>query len=271
MSKLNELGYLGARSGPPGDHPFFSQGAYKIGFTTTYEIPHSPPRPSNDWTEAQTRGNVADRAFFWKAKREWAVVMSHHEGEVDAQHLEWAIDEIASDPEIWIARFDEVLAFLGAFFVDVGYPLDPSNGTCSAWIHGLEPDRAKYVVVTAYNAWLQESGWSAEVVLPALSVSVAAPAFESVGAATLRVIPNPFRESTSVEFVASRAGRAQVEIWNLQGRRVRELDLGWIAAGPARFTWDGRADSRRPVASGVYWLRVHAGDETRTARVSVVR
>jgi hypothetical protein len=172
MSKLNELGYLGARSGPPGSLPFYSQGAYKIGFTTTFEVPHSFPRPSNAWTEAQTRNQIAARIPIWKANHEWTVLMSHNESEVDAQHLEWTIDTIAADPQIWIARFDEVMEYLVSYFTDVGYPIDPATGTCGGWIHGLDPAQSRYVVVTAYNPALEESGWSAEIIVPPFGAGV---------------------------------------------------------------------------------------------------
>ncbi len=66
MSKLNELGYLGARSGGIGEQPFFSEGAFKIGFTTTYEVPHSYPRPVNAWSEATTRATYLTRMAQWK-------------------------------------------------------------------------------------------------------------------------------------------------------------------------------------------------------------
>jgi peptidoglycan/xylan/chitin deacetylase (PgdA/CDA1 family) len=270
MSTLNELGYLGARSGGLGAQPYYSQGAYKIGFNTTYEAPLAAVSPANGWTESQTRSTIATRMATWKANREWAVLMKHHEGELDAQHVEWIVDTIAADPDVWIAPFDEVMEYLSSFAVDVGYPLDPLSGTCSARIHGLEPTETCYVVVTAYDAALSESGWSGEVVIGP-HPAVGAPAVAASGALALRALPNPFSRVTTIEFSAGRAGPARAEVWNLAGRRVREIDLGWIAAGPARFDWDGRGDAAQRLGSGVYWVRVQAAETAGSGRVLLLR
>ena len=61
------------------------------------------------------------------------------------------------------------------------------------------------------------------------------------------------------------------EIWDLRGRRVRSLDLGWVAAGPNRFEWDGRDEAHRELAAGVYWYRIRSGNESQQGRVLVVR
>ena len=77
--------------------------------------------------------------------------------------------------------------------------------------------------------------------------------------------------STSIEFSARSPGVGRVEIWDLAGRRVRSLDLGWVAAGPNRFAWDGRSEARQPLAAGVYWYRIQAGREAQNGRVLLVR
>jgi flagellar hook assembly protein FlgD len=62
-----------------------------------------------------------------------------------------------------------------------------------------------------------------------------------------------------------------VHFWDLAGRRVRELDLGWVAAGPVRFSWDGRGEIRSPLSSGTYWYRIETGQETQSGRVVYLR
>jgi hypothetical protein len=91
----------------------------------------------------------------------------------------------------------------------------------------------------------------------------------------LSVGPNPFRASTRVSFRVP-AGRAwEAVVFDLQGRRVRELGSGDAAGGAGgggRATtrsWDGRDDGGSPVAGGIYWVRVRT-DAGSTA-VPVVR
>jgi flagellar hook assembly protein FlgD len=84
-------------------------------------------------------------------------------------------------------------------------------------------------------------------------------------------MPNPFSTSTSVEFSARSPGLGRVDIWDVAGRRVRTLDLGWVAAGPSRFSWDGRGEACRPLVGGVYWYRIRTADESQTGRVLLVK
>lgn len=273
MSKLNELGYLGARSGPIGDQPFFSEAAFKIGFTSTYEVPHAFPRPSNAWSEATTRSTYLARMVTWKQNREWSVLMAHHEAEVDSLHLEWTIDTIASDPQIWIARFDEVMEYLSQFYVDVGHPVDGSGQVAAAWLNGLPEHEDRYVVITAYNDALQESGWSAEIEIPAFSTGTPAPeTAAAIEVPSMRAIPNPFDSATTIEFEARTAGPTHAEVWNLEGRRVRSFDLGTLTAGRQRFAWDGRTDSGERLAAGIFWVRVTSpGGTVSTGKVTLLR
>ena len=272
MSMLNALGYLGARSGPVGVLPFFSTATYQMHFTSTYEVPHSYPRPSNAWSEGTTRSTFLSRIATWKANHEWTVLMAHNEGEVDAQHLEWTIDTIASDPQVWIARFDEVLDYLETFATDVGYPVDGA-GNGAAWIHGLNPSINTYAVMTAYNASWQESAWSQEITIPPYESETAAPEPAAANISFVpRAYPNPFDSETQIEFQAAREGRAHAEIWNLSGRRVRMMELGSVQRGMQRFAWDGRDMAGAKAGAGVYWVRIEVeGEASPVGKVTLLR
>jgi flagellar hook assembly protein FlgD len=57
----------------------------------------------------------------------------------------------------------------------------------------------------------------------------------------------------------------KVEVYDLSGRRVRLLE------GSGFVEWDGRNEERSDVASGVYLLRIRAGDAEDVRKVAVVR
>ena len=67
--------------------------------------------------------------------------------------------------------------------------------------------------------------------------------------------PNPFRTSTEISFALSRAGKSDVSVYDLSGRRVRVLERGERAAGPARVTWDGRGMTGARLPAGLYLVR----------------
>jgi hypothetical protein len=64
------------------------------------------------------------------------------------------------------------------------------------------------------------------------------------------------RQGTSVvRFSVAKAGRVQVSIYDVTGRKVRNLADRVFPAGESRLEWDGTDDSGSKVARGVYFVR----------------
>lgn len=87
-------------------------------------------------------------------------------------------------------------------------------------------------------------------------------------------VPNPFRGATAIVFVIPSGveGRAAaLDIFDVSGRKVRELVQD--AARPGRYEaiWNGRNDAAEAVQAGTYFCRLRCGDEVRTTRVVLVR
>jgi hypothetical protein len=70
------------------------------------------------------------------------------------------------------------------------------------------------------------------------------------------VSPSPFRESATLSFGLSRAGLVELEIFSVDGRRVRTLAHEPRTAGEYRIAWDGRSDAGQPVNAGIYYVRL---------------
>ncbi|MGD8395413.1 MAG: FlgD immunoglobulin-like domain containing protein, partial [Candidatus Eiseniibacteriota bacterium] len=88
------------------------------------------------------------------------------------------------------------------------------------------------------------------------------------------VAPNPLlRGLSEILFeVPSGARSIDVAIYDATGRRVRSLASGRLEPGRMRLTWDGREPSGRPVASGIYFVRLAIdGGAVETRRLVVVR
>ncbi|MEL6822774.1 MAG: FlgD immunoglobulin-like domain containing protein, partial [Calditrichota bacterium] len=64
--------------------------------------------------------------------------------------------------------------------------------------------------------------------------------------------PNPFNPETTIQFELSAAGNFQLVIFDVLGRRVRELVNENLASGSFQVRWDGRDDLGREVSSGIY-------------------
>jgi hypothetical protein len=64
------------------------------------------------------------------------------------------------------------------------------------------------------------------------------------------------RQGTSVvRFSVSKAGRVQVSIFDVTGRKVRNLADRVFPAGESQLQWDGTDDAGSKVARGVYFVR----------------
>ncbi len=83
--------------------------------------------------------------------------------------------------------------------------------------------------------------------------------------------PNPFNPSTTIRFTLETGGIAEIDVFDPSGRLVTGLASGFYSAGIHETSWDGRDAEGRPVASGVYFYRLRAGDVVETRRMVLVR
>ena len=69
--------------------------------------------------------------------------------------------------------------------------------------------------------------------------------------------PNPFNPAVVIPLdLATDAAGVSLSVYDVLGRRVRQLWQGPLGAGAHRFTWDGRDEVGKGVAAGVYIYKV---------------
>lgn len=84
--------------------------------------------------------------------------------------------------------------------------------------------------------------------------------------------PNPFTGSTSLSYRVSGSGeQVRIAVFDLTGRRVRELVNAFQPGGEHAMTWDGRADDGHRVRPGMYFIRGTIGTLPMGFRVAVVQ
>ena len=83
--------------------------------------------------------------------------------------------------------------------------------------------------------------------------------------------PNPFNGAIHVGVQVGTDLPAQLTVFDLLGRPIRTLQEIRPGIEAAQRSWDATDDDGRPVASGVYLLRLQAGDEAVFRRVALVR
>jgi hypothetical protein len=72
-------------------------------------------------------------------------------------------------------------------------------------------------------------------------------------------------------FALPRAAHVRLEVVDAQGRLLREVFAGDLAAGVRSAAWDGCGADGRPVAAGLYFAVVRAGGAAQTRRIAVIR
>lgn len=86
-----------------------------------------------------------------------------------------------------------------------------------------------------------------------------------------RNFPNPFNPTTTISFDIAKAGSVKLNVYNVKGQLVRRLHNGDLASGNHRVVWNGRDESNRPVASGVYYYRLETRDYTKTNKMLLMK
>lgn len=84
--------------------------------------------------------------------------------------------------------------------------------------------------------------------------------------------PNPARHATAWRYGLPRLADVRLTLYSPDGRLVRTVvENTGQAAGFYRAAWDGNDDRGRPVAAGVYLVRLESGRQQRTQKVLWVR
>ena len=144
---------------------------------------------------------------------------------------------------------------------------------------GLSPEKAADLPFTAkeVQGWIRDAkatGIDAHditVLEQLLSAVMRTPPKKTV---LLANYPNPFNPETWIPYQLSEAAEVTVTIHASDGKRVHLLELGQVPAGiyqtkGSAAYWDGRNALNEPVASGVYFYTLTAGDFSATRKMVI--
>jgi hypothetical protein len=78
--------------------------------------------------------------------------------------------------------------------------------------------------------------------------------------------PNPFNARTTIEYRLSGESVVTIDIYDIQGRKVKTFDEGMRSAGEHQVVWDANGQ-----ASGTYFCRIKAGDFTESRKMLLLK
>lgn len=91
------------------------------------------------------------------------------------------------------------------------------------------------------------------------------------GTRLVAAVPNPFNPKTEIRLHLDEPADLRLRIYDAAGRQVRTLDRRGLGAGEQAIAWNGLDDTGRPVASGVYFVRMQAGATSDGLRVVLLK
>jgi uncharacterized repeat protein (TIGR01451 family) len=83
--------------------------------------------------------------------------------------------------------------------------------------------------------------------------------------------PNPFNPETEISFSLPERAEVSLVIYNVLGEKVRTLVNGEMSAGTHTISWKGTDEAGNPVASGIYFYKLSAGDLTATKKMVLTK
>jgi len=84
-------------------------------------------------------------------------------------------------------------------------------------------------------------------------------------------LPNPFAASTEIKFALPESEAISLEVFDIQGRKVRTLVRAKRASGTHLATWDGLSDLHVAVPSGLYLVRLSTPSFSQARKVVLRR
>jgi len=83
--------------------------------------------------------------------------------------------------------------------------------------------------------------------------------------------PNPFNPATTIEYEIPQRGNVQIIIYDILGRRIKELLNEEKSTGKYSVTWNGKDNNGISVSSGTYFYQIISGNNIQTKKMVLLK
>lgn len=83
--------------------------------------------------------------------------------------------------------------------------------------------------------------------------------------------PNPFNNSSTINFSTTKSGLVSLDIFDNSGKLVKTVTKGQIAAGEHSAVWDGTNNHGKIVASGTYYYVLKSNGQTSAQKALLIK
>ena len=146
---------------------------------------------------------------------------------------------------------------VNAALLSVETSIDEVSGLQETWLVSYERIRWEDLI----------TGDVYEDTMPSTSIENGLPE----GLARVSTAPNPTSGPTEFSFRVPTAGYVSIDVFDFRGRRVARVYEGSSFRSEGIVAWNGLDDAGREIASGVYLVKMRAGQWLTTQKLTVVR
>jgi hypothetical protein len=86
-----------------------------------------------------------------------------------------------------------------------------------------------------------------------------------------QISPNPMRKNTAIEFYLKSGQKTSLDVYDVSGQLVRNLVDHFVESGIHQVFWNGLDNKGISVPSGVYFLKLVAGEHTSASKLLVLK
>lgn len=83
--------------------------------------------------------------------------------------------------------------------------------------------------------------------------------------------PNPFHLSTTIQYAIPRYSKVNITIFNMLGETIKVLENRYHQAGSFSIKWDGTDMNNNSVRSGLYFCKVHVGNQQQSFKLLLIK
>ncbi len=83
--------------------------------------------------------------------------------------------------------------------------------------------------------------------------------------------PNPFNQTTHIQFQLTHGAMVKIQIYDVRGQLIRHYPAKQYVAGRHSVIWDGTNDQGTSLSSGLYFCRIQAGLQQKQQKLLLIR
>ena len=83
--------------------------------------------------------------------------------------------------------------------------------------------------------------------------------------------PNPFNNSVSISFEIPNSKNVNLSIFDMKGRKIRQMNLGALSTGFHKVLWDGKNNFGNELPSGIYMAVLEVGGKINIQKISFIK